>query len=176
MPLQLLQDIDVPLNACGSIHGSFDDLFIHKVVSLALCQMVKVLLEPNVMLNQKELHSPCMKDELLHGLQITSQSLLQGAIQIRISAIIVIARVIRAVLGEGKVPETRLAVRRLDSLKLYLILLHRFHLFPSARRDYFSLRHLFLWCTAHSNLLRCSRPKIRLFMSEVLCVAPMLNY
>jgi len=72
MSLQLLQDIDVPLNACGSIHGSFYDLFIHKVVSLALCQMVKVLLEPYVMLNQKELHSPCMKDELLHGLQITS--------------------------------------------------------------------------------------------------------
>ena len=128
------------------------------------------------MLNQKELHSPCMKDELLHCLQIPSQSLLQGAIQIRISAIIVIARVIRAVLWEGKVPETRLAVRRLDCLKLYLILLHSFHLFPSARRDYFGLRHLFLWCTAHSNLLRCSRPKIRLFMSEVLCVAPMLNY
>ena len=175
MPLQLLQDIDVPLNAGSSIHSRFYDLFIHKVVSLALCQMVKVFLESYVMLNKKELHSPCMKDELLHSLQIPSQSLLQRAIQIRISAIIVIAGVIRAILWEGKVPETRLAVRRLDCLKLYLILLHRFHLFPSARRDYLGLRHLFLWRTANSNLLRCCRPKIRLFMIELFCFAPMLN-
>lgn len=91
MPLQLLEYIDVPLYACCSIHGCLNNLFIHKVVSLALCQMVKVFLEPNVMLNQKKLHSPCVKDELLHSLQIPSQSLLQGAIQIRISAIIVIA-------------------------------------------------------------------------------------
>ena len=42
------------------------------------------------MLDQKELHSPGMKDELLHGLQIPGQSLLQGAIEIRISAIIVV--------------------------------------------------------------------------------------
>ena len=125
------------------------------MVSLTLCQVVKVLLEPNVMLNQKELHSPCMKDELLHGLQIPSQSLLQGAIEIRISAIIVITRVIRAVLWKGKVPETRLAMRRLHSLKLYLVLLHRFHLLPCARRDNFGLRHLFLWYPSDSCLIRC---------------------
>jgi hypothetical protein len=76
MSLQLLQDIDVPLNTCRSIHGRFYDLFIHKVVPLALCQVVKVFLEPYVMLDQKQLHSPCMKDELLHCLQIPSQSLL----------------------------------------------------------------------------------------------------
>jgi hypothetical protein len=67
MSLQLLQDIDVPLNACRSIHGRFYDLFIHKVVPLALCQVFKVFLQPYVMLDQKELHSPCMKDELLHA-------------------------------------------------------------------------------------------------------------